>query len=285
MSNIAFLTVVYPGANKYFYEFLQSLRSQTVQGFDLLLLNDKNVDTKELRNCQNIEIIELLFYDKSPAEIREAGIRYCFENKYSTIVFGDIDDFFYENRIEECINLLECCDIVVNDLDIIYENTQECIKNYLSNRFVSLQEIKIEDILYKNCFGLSNTAIKLANLQPIIIDSTVVAIDWYIFSCFLLNGAKAMFTNETSTCYRQHNDNTIGMAKLNKEYLLKGGRVKSCHYSKMAEIDTRFQSLYKKNKKIIDKQFNNTRLSELIDDLKIKQNEYPLWWEDVGVRN
>ena len=65
--------------------------------------------------------------------------------------------------------------------------------------------------MYKNIFGLTNTAIKLENISKVIFDDKVIAVDWYFFKTLLKQGLKAVFTNEIVTYYRQYENNTIGL--------------------------------------------------------------------------
>lgn len=275
-SKIAFLTTIFPMEELYLIEFFNSLDTQTYKNFDVVVVNDTYENFNKIKNVYpNLEIIELEFSD-SPVKNREHGINYILENNYDTIIFGDSDDYFEDNRIEVCIDKLDQYDIVVNDLtlfgqDGIYD------KQYISNRISNNAEIDLEFIKNKNIFGMSNTAIKTKIIKNIDFNSKLIALDWYIFSILLLQNNKAVFTNDTETYYRQYENNTIGIGKTSKESILKGIFVKTKHYELLSKIDTQYESLYKEMNELNNKIKDIKYLDKLLD----QEIEYPLWWEEI----
>ena len=219
MSNIAFLTTIFPQNKKYLKSFFDSLMTQTYKDFDLIVVNDnlKNLYYyKELYSDINIININSC---KTPAKNREIGINYCIDQKYEALVFGDSDDYFKNNRIKKSLEILRKADVVVNDLSLfnnngVYENY------YLSNRLKNLDKVDIEFIKDKNIFGMSNTAIKLKKIKKVSFNDKIVAVDWFFFKKLLKKGLKAIFTNETESFYRQHKNNTIGLKIRNNKYYL-----------------------------------------------------------------
>ena len=219
MNKVAFLTTVFPESEKFLKPFFNSLSTQTYKNFDLVIVNDnfKNLDFyKDLYS--NLNIIDINSYN-TPAKNREVGINYCIDQNYETLVFGDSDDYFKDNRIEKSLEFLKKSDVVVNDLSLFnYNNIYE--KNYLSNRLKNLGVIDFEFIKDKNIFGMSNTAIKLKNIKKVSFNCNIIAVDWYFFKSLLRKGCKAIFTNETETFYRQYKNNTIGLHVKNNKYYL-----------------------------------------------------------------
>jgi glycosyltransferase involved in cell wall biosynthesis len=219
-NKIAFLTIIFPAQKDFLYKFLDSLKNQTYKNFDLIIVNDGYGSLNRIKKKFNdsINIIEIKS-SNTPAKNREIGINYCIDSKYEILIFGDSDDWFKNNRIEVSLKYLIDNDIVVNDLSLfnedgIYE------EKYISNRVNNLEIIDKNFISDKNIFGMTNTAIKLKDMSHVTFEDSLVAVDWYFFELLLNNGLKAIFTNETLSFYRQHNNNTIGLNIIDNEYFL-----------------------------------------------------------------
>lgn len=273
-SKVAFLTTLFPIKHEYLESFMLSLSSQSRSDFDLIIVNDGFDDFDGLkRRHPHIRFIELASAPSFAAN-RAALLSYVIAHDYDYAIFGDVDDYFKSDRVEVVTALLDEFDIVVNDVStfgdqgIFYEN-------YFSNRLTDRQEIGIEHIITKNVFGFSNTAINLTKTieMPAEITADLIAVDWYVFSCLLLQEKKAVFTNETCTYYRQHEGNCIGLGHDvdDIEILNKCLSVKKQHYSIMSQVDARYEFLYKNALRVEGKDLE-----------EIKTNvSYPMWWEQV----
>lgn len=210
MKNIVFLTTIFPMKKQFLIDFFDSLSRQTYEKFDVVVVNDGYDNFYDIKSkFQNLSIIELP-YSNTTAKNREFGINYCIDNKYDILIFGDSDDYFSENRIEESLKHLENFDIVVNDLNLFDENGMYEEK-YISNRLVHGSEVNLDYIQDKNIFGLSNTAFKTNILNKVKFDKDLVAVDWFLFKRLLKNGCNSIFTNKAITYYRQYDSNSIGL--------------------------------------------------------------------------
>ncbi len=282
MNKIVFFSVVFPSVEQYLDDFFTSLQNQTVKEFDVFIINDGLPDFSVYkRRFGKLPITDVSFQG-TPAKIREFGINYVSRKRYDFIVFGDADDYFAENRIEVSASLLKDFDIVVNDLDLVDENKRNLEKGYLSRRIGNRDIIRYDYVRDKNIFGMSNTAIKGSLISNITIEEDLVAIDWCIFAQLLADGVRAVFTNDTTTYYRQHERNIVGIKTLSKDAVLKGIMVKVAHYKRMAGIDFRYSPLYERSKKLKDLLTSNAQFLDLylkgITDLQIKN---PFWWEEI----
>ncbi|MBY0540223.1 MAG: glycosyltransferase [Campylobacterales bacterium] len=264
-NKIAFLTTIFSMDTQYLYDFFDSLKNQTYQNFDLIVVNDeyRDFDSIKMGYNKNLNIIELQYTD-TPAKNREYGINYCIDNNYDILIFGDSDDYFESNRVEKSIEFLKKNDIVVNDLSL-FDKNGVYEEKYLSQRLKNLDVIDFEFIKDKNIFGLSNTAIKLNGLQKVLISNDLIAVDWYLFSMLLMEGKKAVFTNETVSYYRQYQQNTVGLKKLDEELFSKGIEVKKKHYKTLNETNGLF-----------DLELERLHTLKFSD---VKQIKNPLWWE------
>lgn len=268
MNKIAFFTTVFPMNLGYLNEMLDSLVNQTFKDFDLIVVNDGLEEFSELSKSYNhkLKIVELKGVE-NPAENRQIGINYCIESGYDYLIFGDSDDTFSKNRVEQSINLLKECDVVVNDLTL-FEKDSILEENYLTNRLKNNQVINFENIKSKNILGLSNTAIRLSKIERIVIPKELIAVDWYLFSLLLLQGKKAIFTNEAITYYRQYAGNLVGLKELDEKSYKRGWQVKRVHYQALSKITDKVKiecDKYSQEMPVYTKKDSN--------------QTHPLWWE------
>lgn len=272
---IAFLTIIFPLDDNYLLDFFHSLDNQTFKNFDLIVVNDGYKNFDKIRNkFNNLNIKELNFSD-TPAYNRQHGINYIKESGYENIIFGDSDDYFSPNRVEIINKKLNNFDIVVNDISL-FNKDGIYSKKYLSNRIKNETIISFDFIKDKNIFGMSNTASKVKLLENIKIPQDIVAIDWYIFSLLLLKTGRTIFTNETQTFYRQHEDNIIGLGRLNKEIFQQGVFIKLKHYELLYKEDKQFKSCFKDMLALRD-----IISSKEVNLDSLKKIENPFWWEQI----
>ncbi len=276
---IAIFTTIFPAIERYLDEFLKSLQRQTCKNFDLVVVNDGCDGFKDIINeYSDFRIIELKL-SEVPSKNREFGIQYVKRKKYDVLILADSDDYFEPNRVEVSVNYLKNYDVVVNDLSLVLDGAVYC-EGYLSKRVMNNQEIFLDDILDKNIFGFSNTALNVNVIDEVEMDKDLVAVDWFFFSRILFSGASSVFTNETRTYYRQWGGNTIGIDKMTCELLDRGIDVKIKHYGLMSNID----------KTYIDRLQCMLKLKDILSEpddkkhyinLMSKYNQNPLWWEGI----
>jgi len=274
--NIAFLTTIFPTNENYLYDFFNSLNRQTFKDFDVVVVNDNYKNFSKIKDKFSDLNIKELKYSDTPLRNREHGINFILDNNYDIVIFGDSDDYFSFNRVEVIIEKLIHYDIIVNDLSVFNEK-RIYKKKYLSHRIKNNTEITIDFVKDKNIFGMSNTALRVKSLGNIIYDSELIALDWYIFSLALLKSGVALFTNETQTFYRQYDENTVGIGKLNKGIILKGISVKLKQYELLSIEDSQFKAYYNEMT-ILSNVIKNNKMLDMVMSQKIS---YPLWWEEV----
>ena len=271
---------MYPSAREYFSDFFDSINSQSFKSFDLILVNDgieSQVIEEIIIKYKDLNIIELSSDTSSPIINRTIGLNYIFKKKYEYAVFGDIDDFFKQNRVEVCLSKLQSTDIVVNELDIIIDGKIK-ESNYLSNRINNNNQIQQDFIIRKNIFGLSNTAMRVNDIFSHQFPKDLIAFDWYFFTLCFLEGYKSLFTNETSTLYRMHTNNLVGLGNLTQDSLTKELKVKLKHYSALKE---RYKEYNQEYLNIID-------LIEMLESKTSSENsipkkiDFPVWWEQTN---
>jgi hypothetical protein len=177
--------------------------SQTDQDFDVLVINDSCGSLADrLKPYGDLRIYEFPATG-SLSNIRQAGLDEVLTRGYAQVMFGDFDDRFSPDRVARVKELLRDWDIVVNDVSLFGDRNEE---KYFSRRIKDGAVIRLDEILTKNFMGLSNTAVRAECLKGIVL-ADVIAVDWYLFSCLLAKGAKAVFCADPLTDYRQHAGN------------------------------------------------------------------------------
>lgn len=228
-NNTLFFGVIYQDVDRYLLDYCNSIESQDMNKFDILILNDGFIGEFPLKN-ERITIIDIK-NNFTPTEIRMLGIKYAIENDYKYVIFSDTDDYFSSNRISVSINKLEKYDFVFNELYLINEKKDVIQKSYYNNMLKKIEYTSYLEIINRNLFGLGNTAVRVSELKNLFIPRKIIATDWWIFSILLLNKCKGGFIKEVITYYRQHTNNFVGInKKLNKTILQKGIKTKRIHY-------------------------------------------------------
>jgi len=282
MNSIAFLAFVFPSIEVYLDDFFTSLQLQTIKNFDVFIINDglKNFNNYK-HKYKNLNIIDVN-YNNTQSKIREFGINFVLNKNYDFILFGDADDYFDANRIEITLANLQNNDIVINDLTLVNVKKNILKTHYFSKRIANNNLIKLDFIVEKNLCGLSNSAIRGDLIKKVTFNKHLLAVDWYLFSILLINNYRAIFTNKTTTYYRQHSRNTIGLLKeINKDSLAKAIKVKLLHYRILSKYSFVFKNLYTSiqtlSENIKDEHFLNNYLEHVIKT----KTANPLWWEEI----
>ncbi|KAB7628234.1 glycosyltransferase [Alkalilimnicola sp. S0819] len=278
----AFFTVVYPGMGAFLPDFLASLGRQSYRRFDLVVFDDGLPDAEEILSAAPPGLaITLKPASGTPAEIREAGIRYLLAQGYQAAIFGDSDDYFSPERVEASLDGLGTSDVVVNELTLVDEQGEdELARHYLSRRLVDGQQIDRRFIEDKNLFGLSNTAVALRRLAGLSVPNEVVAADWYIYYWLLFHGAAARYTAGAVTYYRQHGSNIASLAGDSPGDYAHGVRVKHLHYRHVARFDETMAAFDHSFDELHNRLPGNPDyLAERHHRAKVSKGRDPLWWE------
>lgn len=238
---VAFGTVVYPGALKFFPGFLDSLASQTYADFDLIVVAEAVSDFDKqswLDNfAGNITIVDVSannpIHQNRVKLLEESYSRRC-----DLLILGDSDDTFDSNRIGRIVDAFD-------PTFAVFYNQIETLDDEAV--FPNLPKTTSEvDILNGNYLGLSNTAINLERLSLDFIESLnqgdTFCFDWYLYARVLHECGLGKLVEGTSTYYRIHEANAAGLPSscdLKKEL-----RVKTDHYGLLSRHDSRYLFYY-----------------------------------------
>ncbi|MBA4155365.1 hypothetical protein [Flavobacterium sp.] len=277
MTETAFCSVIFPANLIYFKDFLDSLEQQTDSDFILLLFNDgvENLTDYLKESSLNYKIINV---KGSISETRTQLFEYLKKSTFEKIIFGDTDDYFSLNRVEDCREFLNKFDIIANDLILVSEKKEVLSECYWKDRQELRGLINLESIKFFNFLGLGNTAINRKILpESIFFDPNIVAIDWFLYSIILKSKIKVGFTSSSFIYYRQHGANIVGRKELNFEDFKKGFTVKLNHYSNLARVIPEFQYLATQYLDFMDS-LTESNYKKIIQKNKIQN---PFWWEEI----
>ena len=257
----AVVIFIYEASSKYFTSLVNSLNNQSVSAFEVIIFNDDVIMPinyfKKLK--VKYQIFDLL--NDSPTGIRFQGFKILKNLNFDIYIFQDCDDELSVSRVKEVTLLAKRYHIIVNDLDLIdvFSNVNEL--KIWKNRFSNKSTFKYGDIINYNFVGLGNTTIHkyLLDFFPSRPKVDISAMDWYIFYSVLKSTLiTGFFTSSCSTQYRQHPNNEIGIADINK-------------LKQIIETKNSFNSLIG-----IDNIFQDSTKFKL--PIK-KSNHFPFWWE------
>lgn len=282
MTQVAVLVVVYPQAGAFLNDFFVSLQKQTIQDFTLVVVND-GLQNYNFDQWQNMRFhLEVLKGSAGFMANRRIGIEYLVEKSCQEVIFTDADDYYALNRIEKSLELLEKHEIVVNDFDLVERNGTLMKRAYLSKRIKNRMEISEDFIRNKNIFGFGNCAVRASLLTKAVFNEDVIAADWFIFSNWLLGGAKAIFTDETTTYHRIYEENLASLENVDAQNVRNGIRAKLSHYRGMAAYDSLYQGLYERLKGLEQKITNDPAFfKSYLERLQVSSFINPLWYEEI----
>lgn len=265
-------SVVFLEALEYFIEFLDSLKVQNSQNFEILLINDNIPQCllQEKLKCFDVSFLERIsIVDKrveqlAPFELRVELLKEALARKINLLILLDCDDKAKNNRVSE----------IIQQYDENYAFFYNDICSFDDNKIMpDIPQItdKIDYILECNYLGLSNCAINMKQISKEFIESLkegrTLIFDWYLFSRILLSNKKGKKINNTCTYYRIYENNIAGIPSHVKDKLEKEKRIKLIHYQLLKEYDERFLKLTQKYENI---------------DITLQQNDsdgkLQFWW-------
>ena len=262
---VAFGTVIYKQAKKFFKDMMQCVSSQTDQLFDTIIVND-NYSKEEL---EELHFSADLFLDLEPkhcsvAQTRIEMIKAAKAAGYDLLIVADADDTFASTRIQEYKKAYELDksysfyynDLVTDDGRMVLEHLPTEVNS-------------VRPISQSNFIGMGTTAINLNMLSDDFIDSLsegdCPVFDWYVFSRILMDVGPGKLVTNAATIYRIHDNNFVGTShNIDQEY-----QVKLTHYQNLAKRYPYFGHLY------------NDLKSLDISKIDVSQSHNGYWWSNI----
>jgi hypothetical protein len=263
MKNIALVIFIYKNAIKYFDELIYSINCQSTTNFEVIIFNDDIQEPNVMFKNLKVPFMIIDIKNETPSGIRFKALKILSELNFDSYIFQDCDDCLSDNRIDVVINFLEKHQLVVNDLDIMTEASDIIDQKIWLNRFRNSQIFTYSDIENYNFVGLGNTSLSrnLLKFIPKPPNGDIIATDWFLFYSILKSSKiGGYFTSECTTLYRQHSDNTIGIA--DKKKIQKILALKINQYILTG----------------LDSKINELDSVEFVLP-KLHKHEYPFWWE------
>lgn len=281
MDTVVF-SVVYPGVETYFPEFLDTLSKQTDSNFTLFLINDGLPNIEGFLKRADLDV-KVKVAEGSPAALRKMGIKWVMESGAKIIIFADADDYFARNRVEISRDIMIKYDLVFNELVLTGKGVTDSIP-MIGSHFSDGEIVSCKHIRTVNCMGLSNTALR-ANGIPSYFDQipeNIIAFDWALFALCLHAGARGIFTKKTITYYRQHGDNLASPHSFTEEQILRGVQVKRDHYQVLSRFYEEYTSLSDLFEKLLAQlQSDGTLRRQYCRAVRKHAPAIPLWWEPI----
>ncbi|MEG0370965.1 MAG: hypothetical protein RR645_01570 [Clostridium sp.] len=279
-------TVAFPQTDKYYKEIFNSLNGQDTCDFDFLIVRENvNIDIYLQGFNVDIKIIDVIG-ETTPIKNRMLAINYGIDNKYENIIAIDIDDVMDKNRISKIIRGLSKCDIYVHDLRIINEDSRVIKKSFINSRVNNDKILDFQDIMFYNFIGFGNMGFKSEWIKRAFpIPKEIIAVDWWIASTMLLEGAKAIYSDEVLISYRQYDNNIASLEIDSVEIFLKQLEVVYWHYHNILKRydlleKSEFYNSYIKITSAMSNKDRKKLAREIINE-DTKQVNPMFWWEKV----
>lgn len=200
-------------------------------------------------------------------------LRLSLNSKGSKVVFCDIDDRFFSNKLKVCSKAMNEFLFGFHDFDLIWRLGEPAITNYL-NRCLHNYNVDLAMLLDKNCYGLTNTFCQkkvIADVFPIMqkLSGNTLVFDW-IFGTLLtkLNGP-GKFVSKSLVEYR---------ANSAAHYLYDGSQ---SEFEKIKKIKVKHLSALEKvwddDKTVIQKKLKLIKGRQY--SLNFQKHHQTLWWE------
>lgn len=268
-------SVIYKQAIEYLDDFLESLKHQTNQNFDVLLLND-NVEEELFLNSfdkyvqyfgDRLKLIKTKMIIQKPYLFRIELLKTVKSYGYDLLVLCDCDDKCALNRVENC-------QMAYGSERWFFYNEFLGFKNEkIMPSMPSITE-NVMQIAEYNYLGLSNTVLVMSHISDRFIDSLregdTQVFDWYLFARILLEGGTGEKINNTFTFYRVYLANTAGISNGALVDLKKEIDVKKQHYKLLKKYSSAFEVLFQK--------YANLKLD---DYSNMEKSSLSFWWGNL----
>lgn len=280
--DVAIFSVVYPQAESFVCEFLDSLAKQTDKNFSLFLINDGLADIEKYLEKFDFNV-QIKDASGLIAKLRKVGIDWVVSKGAEEIIFADSDDYFENTRVEVSKRMLAHHDIIFNELYLVGPEISEPTLMF-DKYFNNSMEIGKKHVLEGNCMGMSNTALhtRVIPQDMASIPNDIIAFDWAFFSMCIQGGARTVFTNETKTYYRQHGNNTAAPQCFSEKQIMRGVEVKRDHYQFLSRFDKEYESLAKTFELLFSRLNSDGVLKrKYCQTVKERASDVSLWWEPI----
>ena len=284
---ILFGTVIYEGVKEYLEEFLLSINDQTYNKFDLYIINDGFKDEKLLNSQLNLLSIPYVIKKdterNNPSQLRKKIIDYALEENYDLLIFGDSDDTFSINRVDELVRS------VSNEYGFYYNKifVMNSNNDFFDGRLPEKID-KFNALDDMNFIGMSNSAINLNTTSNILRKlgelKNCIAFDWYLYTLLVKHNIHGRLVENAITYYRIYHNNIAGDTnKLTLEKLTTGIKVKQFQYSALKDYDSDFEVKLAEINRLGQYLQDDILREKYILEVNSKFKDSVFWWENIKV--
>ena len=220
MKNIIVCSSFYETGRKYLKDFFEGFKNASYNSVGDITLNlaiddfkNPELTLKKYKQEFNIKICKSK-KKLTVSETRNLMIKSALQLNGDVVIFIDMDDILLKDGINNHLEALENAMISYADMEIINEKKVPFNYSLFEGNNVPNQVHDHRPLLYRNFFGLTNTALKVNAFKYLKeVPSHLKATDWWLFTNLLYDGCKAKKTKQPIGLYRQHKSNVLGYKK------------------------------------------------------------------------
>lgn len=215
------ISIIIPTYNrqKYLFECLKSILSQTFKKFEIIIVDDGSTDDTEinlqpwLKKYSNIKYIKQA--NRGAQVARNTGIKNA---SFDWICFQDSDDIWLETKLERQVQILEKNSF--NKNTFIYSNCYICNESKDKKTLWELPSFTgrdcFKDLILKSSPMFQSMLVSKTLLEKInYLDENIVSWQEWDTSIRLSKHANIIHLKEPTFIYNQHKDETISKNMIN----------------------------------------------------------------------
>ncbi len=200
---VPFFSIIIPAfnADSTIANALESIVEQTFTNYEVIIINDCSTDntntiiTQYKKKIPQFHVIENQ-QNIGVAESRNKGITF---SKGMYIAFLDSDDIWHRKKLSaqaQCIRDTSC-DICCTSYNFI-----DASDKHIKNPYMTISEIKYEDLLKENYIGLSTAVVNKSLFNSYKMSNEYYHEDYALWLQLVKSGAKVVGLNEVLVSYR-----------------------------------------------------------------------------------
>lgn len=224
MKNNPFFSIIVPvyNAEKYLHRCVDSILKQSMENFELLLVNDGSIDSSSSiidAYAQNDDRIRAIHKSNGGvSSARNMGLN-ASQGKYVTFV--DSDDWVESTLLNDCYSILETysVDIIRWGYSCEYNESSRkvvCDKEYLTDNVVEMLNLN-EDCSY---YGFVwNTMYRREALNGLLFDESLCWLEDHIFTYHAYTQSKSMYMLDK--VYYHHTTQIKSLSNIRNPYVIR----------------------------------------------------------------
>lgn len=286
MKNIIVCSSFYETGRKYLKDFFEGFKNASYSSVGNITLNlaiddfkNPELTLKKYKQEFNIKICKSK-KKLTVSETRNLMIKSALQLNGDVVIFIDMDDILLKDGINNHLEALENAMISYADMEIINEKKVPFNYTLFEGNNVPNQVHDHKALLYRNFFGLTNTALKVNAFKYLKeVPSHLKATDWWLFTNLLYDGCKAKKTKQPIGLYRQHKSNVLGYKKtIGIDNFIYRCQMAEDHFTALPK-DKDFEKALEKVIKVKNLAISNP--NHIIKKLNVLNSSSSLWFSEL----